>query len=234
MNPTPLRIDIWSDIVCPWCWIGKHRLAASLEGMGPVDVRWHPFLLDPESGTTPVPLREAYETKFGGPERVAQILSQTQATANAEGLPIDFDRGQVRVSTRDAHRLMLLAAAEGDAEAVGEALFRAHFEHGRNVADPEVLADAGAAGGLARERVLGMLGSDAFARELEAAFVQAQRMGIRAVPTFVIDGQLAVQGAQPAEAFRAAFAQLGHVPSIETAIANPDAAAACGPGGCAV
>ena len=232
MNAKALRIDIWSDIVCPWCWIGKHRLGTALEGMGPVDIHWHPFLLDPESDASPVPLREAYEKKFGGPERVNQILSQTQATANAEGLPMDFDRGQVRVSTRDAHRVMLLAAAEGDAQAVGEALFRAHFEHGRNVADPDVLAEAAAAGGLPRERVLAMLDSDEFKRELEAAFVQAQRIGIRAVPTFVIDGQLAVQGAQPPEAFRAAFAQLGHQPSGDGNAASEDAPPACGPDGC--
>ncbi len=235
MNAKPLRIDIWSDLVCPWCWIGKHRLATALEGMGPVDIHWHTFLLDPDADTTPVPLREAYERKFGGPEQVARILAQTQSTANAEGLPMDFDRGQVRVSTRDAHRVMLLAAAEGDAQAVGEALFRAHFEHGRNLADPEVLAAAAEAGGLSRERVLAMLAGDEFQRELEAVFVQAQRIGIRAVPTFVIDGQLAVQGAQPAEAFRSAFAQIGHLPAAAVDADGSDGnGTACGPDGCAV
>ena len=228
-----MRIDIWSDLVCPWCWIGKHRLQAALEGMGPVDIHWHPYLLDPEAGATPVPLREAYEKKFGSAERTQQILSQTQSTANAEGLPMDFSRGQVRVSTFDAHRLMWLAAREGDAGRTGEALFRAHFAEGRNLADPEVLADAGAAGGLPRERVQALLDSDEGRAEVRAAIVQAQNIGIRAVPTFVIDGQLAVQGAQPPEALRAAFAQRGHLPTQ----VSPDAAGredTCGPDSCAV
>ncbi|HBN53510.1 MAG TPA: polyketide synthase, partial [Stenotrophomonas sp.] len=135
-----MRIDIWSDVVCPWCWIGKHRFQRALELMGDkapqVEVRWHPFLLDPDAGTTPVPLRQAYAAKFGGAGRVEQMLAQTQGTAQAEGLPMDFDRGQVRVTTLPAHRLLWLAGREGVQEQVGEALFRAHFEHGRNLADP--------------------------------------------------------------------------------------------------
>lgn len=233
MNTKPMRIDIWSDLVCPWCWIGKHRLQAALEGMDPVDIHWHPYQLDPEADATPVPLREAYEKKFGSAERTEQILSQTQSTANAEGLPMDFSRGQVRVSTFDAHRLMWLAAREGDAGKAGDALFRAHFAEGRNLADPEVLADAGVAGDVPRERVQAMLASDEGRTEVQAAVVQAQAIGIRAVPTFVIDGQHAVQGAQPPEALRAAFAQRGHVPAAPSRD-EAGADGACGPDGCAV
>lgn len=229
MNGKPLRIDVWSDLVCPWCWIGKHRLQAALAGMGAaVDIHWHPFLLDPDAGSEPVPLREAYERKFGGRERVEQILASTQATANAEGLPMDFDRGQVRVGTLDAHRLLWLASREGKADTVGEALFRAHFAEGRNLADVGVLADAGVDGGLARERVFALLASDEGRAEVQAGLAQARDLGIRAVPTFVLDGRLAVQGAQPPEAFRQAFAQLGH-PLPETV---PGIADACGPEGC--
>lgn len=228
----PFRIDVWSDIVCPWCWIGKHRLDKALQGMGPVEVRWHPFLLDPQAGTEPEPLREAYAAKFGSPERVDQLVAQTQGTARAEGLPMDFDRGQVRVSTLDAHRVAWLASREGaDPLVVGEALFRAHFEHGRNLADPQVLADAGEAGGLPRERTLAMLASEEGTREVHAALAQAGQMGIRAVPTFVLDGKLMVQGAQAPEVFRQAFAQVGRTP-----LASFDAgdAAACGPDGCTI
>lgn len=232
MDNKPLRIDVWSDVVCPWCWIGKHRLDRAVQGMGPVEIRWHPFLLDPEADATPVPLREAYAAKFGSPERVAQVLGQTQATARAEGLPMDFDRGQVRVSTLDAHRVAWLAGHAGaDPLAVGEALFRAHFEHGRNLADPQVLADAGEAGGLPRERTLAMLASDEGKAEVRGALMQAQQLGIRAVPTFVLDGRLAVQGAQSPEVFRQAFAQVGRVPIAQF---DTGAADACGPDGCAV
>ena len=108
-----MRIDIWSDVVCPWCWIGKHRFQRGVELLGEdapqLDVHWHPFLLDPEAGTTPVPLMEAYAAKFGGVERTQQMLAQTQSAAQAMGLPMDFSQGQVKVSTLPAHRLLWLA-----------------------------------------------------------------------------------------------------------------------------
>lgn len=230
MNDKPLRIDIWSDVVCPWCWIGKHRLATALEQLGEagrkVDIHWHAFQLDPESDETPVPLREAYERKFGGRERTEQILAQTQATGRAEGLPFDFDQGQVRVNTLKAHRLIWLAGREGDADKVGEALFRAHFAQGRNLADMQTLIDAGAEGGLAEARVRAMLESDEGLAEVRAQLAQAQALGIRAVPTFVLDGRLAVQGAQAPETFRDAFSRLG------IASVAPGSGGACGPDGC--
>jgi len=176
-----MRVDVWSDPVCPWCWIGKHRFRRALELLGddapPVELHWHPFQLDPDAGTEPVPLRDAYAARFGGPEPTAQLLARTQATARAEGLPMDFDRGQVRVTTLPAHRLMWLAAREGDAQAVAEALFRAHFVHGRNLAQADALAEAGAAGGLAPGRVRAMLASDEGLGEVRARLAQARAMG---------------------------------------------------------
>ncbi|HEY5851265.1 MAG TPA: DsbA family oxidoreductase [Lysobacter sp.] len=235
-----MRIDIWSDVVCPWCWIGKHRLRAALAQLGEAgesaEIHWHAFQLDPESDETPVPLREAYERKFGGRERTEQILAQTQAAGRAEGLPFDFDRGQVRVSTLKAHRLVWLAGREGDADRVGEALFRAHFSEGRNLADTQTLIDAGAAGGLSEQRVRAMLDSDEGLAQVHAQLGQARALGIQAVPTFVLDGRLAVQGAQTPDVFRDAFARIGIAPA-PAAAAQDDAAqgnAACGPDGCAV
>ena len=207
-----MRIDIWSDLVCPWCWIGKHRLQRALELLGddapPVELHWHPFLLDAEADATPVPLREAYAAKFGGEERADEMLARTQATARDEGLPMDFSRGQVRVTTLHAHRLMWLAAREGDAGAVAEALFRAHFAEGRNLAAPEVLEGAGAAGGLDPARVRALFDSDEGLAEVRAALGRAQAMGIRAVPTFLIDGRQAIQGAHPPEALAEALRSL--------------------------
>ncbi len=231
-----MRIDIWSDVVCPWCWIGKHRFQRALELMGdkapPLEVHWHPFLLDPEADATPVPLRQAYAAKFGGAERVEQMLAQTQGAAQAEGLPMDFDRGQVKVTTLPAHRLLWLAGREGVQEPVGEALFRAHFEHGRNLADPQVLADAAAAGGIPAGRVQALLASDEGLDEVHAGLGQAQALGIQSVPTFVINGRYAVQGAQPPEV----FAQVLEKVAAELAPA-PAAGAdelACGPDGCSL
>ena len=229
-----MRIDIWSDVVCPWCWIGKRRLERALALLGDaapeVELHCHPFLLDPDAGTEPVPLREAYARKFGGAERTEQLLASTQATARAEGLPFDFDRGQVRVTTLPAHRLLWLAAREGDVDAVGEALFRAHFAEGRNLADPDVLVAAAADGGLPETRVRAFLGGDEGEAEVRAQVAQAQAMGIRSVPTFVIDGRLVVQGAQSPESFAEALARAGG--AAAPAGTPPDDA--CGPEGCRV
>ncbi|WP_045728346.1 DsbA family oxidoreductase [Xanthomonas sp. GPE 39] len=202
-----MRIDIWSDVVCPWCWIGRRRLQQGIALLGAdaaaLDIHWHPYLIDPEADFTPVPLREAYASKFGGPARTEQILMQTQSTARADGLPLDFGRGQVRVTTLPAHRVLWLAAREGNADAVAEALFHAHFAQGRNLAQTQTLLDAGAAGGLPPARVQALLDGDEGLVEIQAQLQQAQEMGIRAVPVYVIDGRQALQGAQPPEVFAA-------------------------------
>lgn len=212
-----MKIDIYADLVCPWCWIGKHRFNQALALLGDeipnLDIQWQPFQLEPDADTTPVPLRQALERKFGGAERTGQLLAQTQATARAEGLAMDFDQGQVRVTTLPAHRLMWLAGQHGAQDAVGEALFRAHFEHGRNLADTSVLVEAGVEGGLAAGDVEQMLASGRGLHEVQQALEQAGSLGISSVPTFVIDGRWALQGAQPpeeiAQALRRIAAQAG-------------------------
>ncbi|PTT59747.1 DsbA family oxidoreductase [Stenotrophomonas sp. HMWF003] len=207
-----MKIDIWSDVVCPWCWIGKHRFQQGVALLGDdapeIEVHWHPFQLDSDAGTTPVPLREAYVAKFGSAERTAQILSQTQTTARAEGLPMDFDQGQVRVTTLPAHRLLWLAGREGVQDAVGEALFRAHFVEGRNLADTQTLIAAAAAGGIPAERVSALLAGEEGLQEIQAQLAQAQALGIQSVPTFVVNDRYAIQGAQPPEAFAQALRQI--------------------------
>ncbi|KAB7765964.1 DsbA family oxidoreductase [Xanthomonas maliensis] len=225
-----MRIDLWSDLACPWCWIGKHRLAQAIALLGAqapaLEIHYHPFQLEPDAGLEPVPLREALARKFGGAERVGTMLAQTQATARAEGLPFDFDRGQVHVNTRRAHRLLWLAAREGDVEAVAEALFHAHFAEGRNLAALDTLIAAGAAGGVDQARVRALFDGQDGISEVEAELAQAAALGIQAVPSFVIDGRHLVQGAQPPEALARALLQLSQ------ASAGTDAAA-CGPDACA-
>lgn len=209
-----MKIDIWSDLVCPWCWIGTQRLGTALSALGDaassVEIRWHPFQIDPAAGDTPVPLLDFYEHKFGSRERGRQIIAQTQAAGRADGLPFDYDRGQVRLNTRHAHRLVWLARKEGrDAGAVTQALFHAHFAEGRSLGDPQTLVDAGAAGGLSEARVRAMLDSDEGVVEVRAELGQARALGVQSVPTFVIDGKTGLQGAQPPEAFLEIFARLG-------------------------
>ncbi|HIE5651139.1 DsbA family oxidoreductase [Stenotrophomonas maltophilia] len=230
-----MRIDIYSDVVCPWCWIGKHRFQQGVQLLGAdapaLDIHWQPFQLDPDAGTTPVPLREAYARKFGGVERTEQILGQTQATARGEGLPMDFSQGQVRVTTLPAHRLLWLAGQHGVQDAVGEALFRAHFEHGQNLADTEVLTRAGVAGGLDAAEIAQMLASSRGLAEVEAGLDQARALGVSSVPTFVIDGRWAISGAQPPEAFAQALRQIAAEQGTATGRSGDDA---CGADGCRV
>lgn len=227
-----MRIDIWSDVVCPWCWIGKRRFQSAIAALGaqaPVlDIHYHAFQLDPEAGLEPTPLRDALALKFGGTARVEQMLAQSQATAQAEGLPLDFGRGQVHVSTLRAHRLIWLTSHQGDVDAVMEALFHAHFAEGQNVDAIETLVHAGEAGGLAAARVQAMLESEEGIVEVQAQLAQAVALGIRAVPSFVIDGRVLIQGAQPPESFAQALLQLA---AESTPVGGPDA---CGPDGCAV
>lgn len=227
-----MRIDIWSDVVCPWCWIGKHRFQAAIAALGTkaptLEIHCHAFELDPDAGLEPRPLREALALKFGGAARVEQMLAQTQAIGRAEGLPLDFGRAQVQVSTLRAHRLIWLASHEGDVDAVMEALFHAHFAEGKSVAAMETLVRAGEAGGLASARVQAMLESDDGIVQVQAQLGQAAALGIRAVPSFVIDDRALVQGAQPTERFAQA---LLHLAAESTQVGEPDA---CGPGGCTV
>lgn len=229
-----MRIDIWSDVVCPWCWIGKHRFQRGLALMGAdapdVDIHYHAFQLDPDAGPEPMPLREAYRAKFGGDARTEQILSQTQQTGRAEGLPFDFDRGQVRANTLQAHRLMWLAAREGDAGAAAEALFRAHFAEGRNLADPDTLVAAGTQAGLDAPRIRAFLASDEGLAEVRAQLAQAQQLGITAVPSFVIDGRYLIQGAQPPEEIAQILARI----AAEQGAPGASRGEGCGPDGCEV
>lgn len=233
-----MKIDIYADLVCPWCWIGKHRFAQGLALLGDevpaLQVRWQPFQLDPDADTTPVPLREAYARKFGGAERTEQLLGQTQATAQAEGLPMDFSRGQVRVTTLPAHRVLWLAGQHGVQDAVGEALFRAHFEHGRNLADPQVLVQAGVEGGLAADDIQALLGSDLGLDEVQQGLQHAHAIGITSVPTFVIDGRWAIQGAQSPEAIAQALRQIAAEHGQAAASGALDTEDGCGPDGCRV
>lgn len=232
LQSPPMRIDIWSDVVCPWCWIGKRRFEQAVAALGAqapaLDIHYHAFQLDPDAGLEPTPLRDALAQKFGGAARVEQMLAQTQATARAEGLPFDFGRGQVQVSTLRAHRLIWLASREGDVQSVIEALFHAHFAEGEDVGATATLVTAGAAGGLDEARVRALLDSDEGVVAVQAQLAQAAALGIRAVPSFVIDGRSLIQGAQPPESFAQALLQL----AAESApIGGPDA---CGPDGCAV
>ncbi|HLA63564.1 MAG TPA: DsbA family oxidoreductase [Rhodothermales bacterium] len=231
-----MKVEIYSDVACPWCYVGERRFARAL-GAFPqaegVEVTFRPYQLDPSLPATPSPLRESLTRKFGA--QLDAMLRQTATTAAADGLDLQFDRAQ-SVNTLEAHRLMRLALREGGPDvqrALAEGLFRAYFTDGLNVADPDVLADLAAEAGLDRERAAAYLATDEGAEEVEKEIAHAQRLGIRAVPTFVFDGRYAVQGAQPTSTFLQVLEEVQRE-AAGAVVGGEGDAEACDDGACAV
>ncbi len=195
-----MRVDVWSDVLCPWCYIGKRRLEAALARFPhPVEVKWHAFELDPSaprSQDAPRPAAERLARKYRISIAEAQAkLDQMTATAARDGLDFHFDRAQPGNSF-DAHRLLHLAAARGVQDALKERLLRAYFTDGEAIADRETLVRLAADAGLDEEAARAVLFSDAYAAEVRADEELARTMEVTGVPFFVIDGKYAVAGAQ--------------------------------------
>ncbi|TIC87986.1 DsbA family oxidoreductase [Nocardioides sp. GY 10113] len=236
-----MRIDIWSDVVCPWCSIGKKRLERALadfEHADDVEVVYHSFQLDPSSPTVPEETaRVAIARKYGiSVEQAAQAQAQVTAVAAEEGMTWHQEEAP-NVSTLDAHRLLHLALAEhGPATqaALKEGLLQAYFGAARNVADHALLAELAVAAGLDADRVAAVLASDEYADAVTADIRQAQAYGATGVPFFVIDGKYGISGAQPTELFAQALTQAWSERAPLTVLAGDAGAEACGPDGCAI
>jgi predicted DsbA family dithiol-disulfide isomerase len=200
--PAPLEVtmlvEIYSDVICPWCYIGKRRFEAALarfEGRDDVEVVFRPFQLDPHAPATPMPVADAYARKFGGPEAAAQIIEHLSTTAAGDGLEFHLDVAQ-RANTFDAHRLLAYAEQRGRQWDMKERLLQAYFVEGVNVADRAELARLAGEVGLDADDVAAYLDSDAGVAELREELLTSLERGITAVPTFVVGGKWAVPGAQ--------------------------------------
>lgn len=231
-----LHVDVWSDIACPWCYVGKRRLAAALaqfpERAG-VHVRWHSFELNPGAPRRIVEggrYAERLAKKYGSsvPEAEARIARLTEL-ARADGLPMDFERIQPG-NTFDAHRVVHLAAEHGLQDAMKERLLRGYLCEGEAIGEPEVLTRLAVEVGLEEELVRATLSSDAFARDVRDDESQAQQLGITGVPFFVLGGRYAVSGAQPAQLLLRALQQAHE--ELGRAAQESAEGAACGPDGC--
>ena len=202
-----LTVEIWSDVVCPWCYIGKRRFeraVAELDGEIQLDVVYRPYQLDPTASPGKSgPVFDAYVKKFGGPERATMLIDRVTQMAADEGLEFRMDRA-LRANTLLAHRLLWWAEQPDspvDQPALKERLLQAYFVDGLDVGLPEALADCAAELGGDRDDVLGFLAGDGGTAEVAAMLRQAADSGIMAVPTFVIDRQWAVPGAQDSDTF---------------------------------
>lgn len=210
-----MQIDVYHDIPCPWCRIGKANLEAALRAWDgePVTVTWRPFLLDPETPDAGVPLPEFYAQKFG-PENLETMFARVRAAGANAGIAFDFEHA-VRAPSQDAHRLVWLAPA-AQKTAVLEGLLQAYFNEGKNVADLETLADIAVAAGMDREEAMRRLRSDEGKAETAAAIEDAYRLGVTGVPFFVFDNRYALSGAQPPQTILAAMHQ-----AVEDRVAAP-------------
>ncbi|MGC5018797.1 DsbA family oxidoreductase [Micromonospora sp. DT47] len=203
-----MEIEIYADVVCPWCYIGKRRLEQALESHdGDVTIRYRPFQLDPSPVSEPRPLVDALAEKFGGRERAEAMFAQVTQVAAGVGLKLDFDRA-VSANTFEAHRLVRFAEERGRAGEMVEALYRAHFTDGVDVGSREALIGLAAGIGLDEAEVRDHLESNAGRRELAADLAAAHQLGVTSVPTFVLAGKYGVTGAQEPETLLAALAEV--------------------------
>ncbi|MFI5086363.1 MAG: DsbA family oxidoreductase [Actinomycetales bacterium] len=251
MNESRLRVEIWSDVACPWCFIGKRRFETALDGFAhkdSVDVQWRSYQLDPSlpehyDGTE---LGYLSERKGMEPGQVAAMFAQVAEQAAGEGLRYAFD-DVVVANSFNAHQLLHLARTQGRDAEVKEALLSAHFEQGEDIGSRAFLVRTGAAAGLDPAEIEEALEADTYAASVRQDFAEARSLGISGVPFFVIDRKYGISGAQPADLFaralEEAWAEAHPLTMIGAAGAGTGAAgtdsgavpaAACGPDGCAI
>ncbi len=193
-----VKLDIVSDPICPWCYIGKALLDAALEQRPdhPFVIEWHPFQLNPDMPREGMDRRAYLEAKFGGKEAAIAAYAPVVQKAEAVGLDINFEGMQRTPNTLDAHRLIHWAGIEGKQNAAAMALFSAYFNDGRDIGDAEVLADVSDSLGMDAALIAKLLASDADTDDIRARDAQFREMGITSVPTFIVAAQHAVPGAQ--------------------------------------
>lgn len=194
-----IRLDIFSDPVCPWCFIGKANLDRTLEAHPdhPFVIDWHPFQLNPEMPTEGVDKVEYLSARFGGADKLAAIDARLKDFATKAGVDLDPDKPKRIPNTLNAHRLIHWARIEGAQSLVVASVFRAYWTDGRDIGDPSVLADIAASCGMDRAATLRLLASEADSDDIRARDADARSKGVTAVPTFLIAQQYVLSGAQP-------------------------------------
>ncbi len=205
-----IKLDIISDPICPWCYIGKTRLEKALaqEESHPFVIEWHPFQLNPDMPAGGMDRREYLETKFGGKENAVRVYGEIERHAREEGLEIDFAAMKRTPNTIDAHRLIHWAGIEQKQNAVVDALFAAYFNEGRDIGDMDVLADIADSAGMDAAVVRKLLASDSDVEDIRARDAHSRKMGVNSVPTYIVANQHAVPGAQPTELWLKVIADL--------------------------
>ncbi|MFB9950857.1 DsbA family oxidoreductase [Rhizobium puerariae] len=213
-----VTIDIVSDVVCPWCYLGKARLELAIADVQDeigVDVNWRPYRLNPDHPPEGVDHQADLAAKLGGKEAVERAHAMLRKLGEEVGIHYNFEAIKIGPNTLDAHRLLHWAMTEGRTvqDKVATALFRANFEEGRNVGDHRVLADIAEASGLDRKVIENLLKTDADKDAVLSEIEAAQKMGVTGVPFFIIDGQYAVSGAQTPDVLANALREIAKLKS---------------------
>ena len=212
---TPLRVEVVSDVVCPWCYIGKRRLEKALAlvggGLAP-QVSWLPFQLNPDLPVDGMPRAEYRRAKFGSLERGRQLDARVAAEGRSEGIEFALERIERTPNTFAAHQLVDLAQQAGAGGAVVDALFRAYFEEARDVGDRAVLLGIAEAAGLARADLEACWSDAAEAQRLAQLEESMKALGISGVPTFILQRKFGLSGAQPPEALAEAMREAARTP----------------------
>lgn len=200
-----MKIEIWSDIMCPFCYIGKRRLESALrefDSKEPVEIIWKSYQLNPDMVTDPSKSINHYlaEIKGWSLEQAKGMNEQVTAVAAGEGLKYDFDKAVV-ANSFDAHRVIQLAKTKGKGDEMEERFFRAYFTEGQNIADAEVLKALGLEVGLSSEDLDDVISTTAFANDVQSDVQEAMEIGVRGVPFFVFDRKYAISGAHPVSLF---------------------------------
>ncbi len=206
----PIKLDIMSDPICPWCYIGKAHLdrALAAEPDHPFLIEWHPYQLNPEMPAGGMDRRTYLEQKFGGKDAAVKAYAPVVEHAEKAGLTINFDAMKRTPNTLDAHRLIHWAGIEGRQTAAVSALFKAYFVEARDIGDAEVLADVADGIGLDASVIGRLLATDADVEAIRERDSHSREMGISSVPTFIVAGKHAVPGAQPPELWKQVISEL--------------------------
>jgi predicted DsbA family dithiol-disulfide isomerase len=205
-----ITIDVVSDVVCPWCFIGQKRLERAMAAVPEidVDVRWRPYQLDPTIPPEGKDRKAYMLAKFGSETRLREIHARIEPLGAEEGIEFDFDAIKVSPNTLDAHRVMRWAAVAGAQNRLAQRLFKLYFEEGENVGDHAVLVNAARDSGMDAAVVETLLPTDADRDAVATEIATASRMGITGVPCFLLEGKYAVMGAQDAETLADAIRQV--------------------------
>jgi len=205
-----MKIDIISDTVCPWCYIGKRKLEKALSERPDLDVEitWHPYQLHPEMPKEGADRKEFIAMKFGSEERAKQLYKNVQDAGALVDLPFEFGKVKRSPNTLNSHRLIKWSQSAGKQDEVVETLFRKFFVDGEDIGDNKVLIDAAEEAGMDKNLVADLLGSDADEEMIQGEDEKARQMGVSGVPFFIIDNKYALSGAQDPAAFLQVFEQI--------------------------